>query len=92
MQSISRQVQKKRKGITVPINEHKRQRFIQNLYLDAELKKLDTLLDENDVNFDGKLLFRFFLRFYFSRKYNSLKAKTFIFRSYIKGRTRTTQR
>ena len=55
MQSTSRQVLKKRRGVTIPVHDLKSRIFAPNLYLDAELKKLDMVLDENDVNLNGTL-------------------------------------
>ena len=92
MQSISRQVLKKRKGVSIPISELKSQKFTPNLYLDAELKKLDTVLNENDVSLDGKKLYYSVSRLnrrYFQEIY-SIKNNN-IFRSDFKRRTRSAQ-
>ena len=53
MEKTSRQVVKKRKGVTIPIRETKRKRFTSVLYLESELNKLNLILDENDLNLEG---------------------------------------
>ena len=50
----SRQVLKKRHGISVPVSSTKRKRMQTLLFLDSELRKLDKILDENDINLEGK--------------------------------------
>ena len=53
MNSKSRQVLKTRNGESIPIKTSKRRRFSSVLYLNSELKKLDALLEENDVDLEG---------------------------------------
>ena len=52
----SRQVVKTRKGDSIPILPAKRRRFSSVLYSASELKKLDILLENNDVNLEGNLI------------------------------------
>ena len=52
-ETTSRQVLKKRNGESVPIIATKRRRFNSILYFDSELKKLDAVLDENDIDLNG---------------------------------------
>ena len=52
-QNTSRQVIKKRNGESIPVRLVKKRRINKVLYFDSELKKLDTLLEENDVELEG---------------------------------------
>ena len=49
----SRQVLKTRQGESLPVPSAKKRRFNSVLYLESELKKLDVVLDENDVDLEG---------------------------------------
>ena len=49
----SRQVVKTRKGDSVRLARIRRAKSV--LYFESELKKIDKLLDENDINLEGKI-------------------------------------
>ena len=51
----TREVFKKRHGVSLPVDKIKRKRLKTLLFFDSELKKLDTLLDENDIDLQGQL-------------------------------------
>ena len=53
MSTKSRQVLKKRKGEFLPFSTITKRRFSSVIYLDSELKNLDLVLDENDINLEG---------------------------------------
>ena len=52
----TREVLKKRHGVSLPVDSIKRKRLKTLLFFDSELKKLDALLDENDIDLHGELL------------------------------------
>ena len=53
MQDTSRQVFKKRGGVSIPVSASKRRVFKPLLFFETELKKLDIVLDENDTDLEG---------------------------------------
>ena len=53
MESISRQVIKKRAGVTIPVSGLKRKVFNPLLFFETELSKLDLVLNENEIELDG---------------------------------------
>ena len=55
MNTESRQVFKPRKGEIIHVSKAKKRRFNSIVYLDSELKKLDLLLDDNEVDLEGEI-------------------------------------